>query len=89
MGLRFNDRKSQVLIVGKVWEKRQWSLGEKSIHETKAYRYQGAIINRQLQDSEHINDHLATKAKKIDSDIRFTLAKHMDINRIHFCDTVW
>ena len=53
-----------------------------AIKETKAYKYLGTIINHQLKYSEHINDHLATKANKLNSSVHFTLAKHMDINRI-------
>ena len=85
-GLRLNDRNSQVLIIGRVWKDRQWFLGGKTINETKAYKYLCTIINRQSKDSEHINDHLATKAKKL---IYALHAKHMDINRIHFGDTIW
>ena len=62
----------------------QWLLGDKAIKEAKAYEYLGTIINHQLNDSEYINDHLDAKAKKFDSYVRFALAKHMAINRIHF-----
>ena len=68
---------------------KQWFLGDKDIKETKAYNYLGTIINHHLKDNEHINNHLATKAKTLDCYICFTLAKHMDINRIHFGDTIW
>ena len=32
---------------------------------------------------------MATKAKKLDSYVCFALAKHMDINMMHFGDTIW
>ena len=88
-GLAFNDTKSQVLVIGAKFNNKQWSLGEKSIKETRFYKYLGIIIDRHLKDSVHINDYIAKKAKNLESYTRFTLAKHMDVNRVHFGNTIW
>jgi hypothetical protein len=88
-GLLFNSKKSQVLIIGKRLSDKQWPLGNLLLAETKTYKYLGVIINRHLKDSDHIISHLTEKAKKLESYIRYTLARHMDIKRITFGDTLW
>ena len=88
-GLSFNSKKSQVLIVGKKVSDKDWFLGSNVIKETQTYKYLGIIITRQLKDNQHINSHLATKIKNLDAYTRYTLSKHMDINRINFGDTIW
>ena len=47
-----------MIIVGKRVKNRQWYIGNKAINETKSYKYLGTIINWELKDSGHINDHL-------------------------------
>ena len=59
------------------------------ICETKTYKYLGIIINRQLTDTDHIKQHLSKKVKKMEGYIRYTLASHMDINRVNFGMTIW
>jgi hypothetical protein len=88
-GLKFNSVKSQILIVGKKWSDKLWPLGNTLLKETKTYKYLGVIINRLITDTNHISDHLLTKGKHFDSYMRYTLAKHMDINRIDFSNTLW
>ena len=86
-GLNFNKKKSQVLIVGQRISNKQWQLGNHFITETTSYKYLGQIINRQLKDSEHIDTYIMEKSKK--AYLRYTLAKHMSINRVHFGGTLW
>ena len=63
-GLKFNEKKSQVLIIGKRISNKTWviSLGDMNISETKTYKYLGIIINRQLTDTEQ--SYKATSCKK-------------------------
>ena len=88
-GLKFNSKKSQVLVVGKKWSDRSWPLGENSLKETKVYKYLGVLINRRLKDNSHVSDHIVSKAKKLEAYIRYTLANHSDINRVNFGSTLW
>jgi len=88
-GLRFNSKKSQILVVGKRITDKQWPLGDMMLKETNSYKYLGVIINRRLNDSDHINVHLAEKAKKLQAYLRYTLSSHMDINRVTFGNTLW
>ena len=88
-GLKFNNKKSQVMIIGKRWSDKQWHLGGLTISEAKCYKYLGVMINRHLTDTNHINDHLKVKADKLQSYLRFTLARHYDINRFQFGDSLW
>ena len=87
-GLKFNNKKSQVMVIGKRVTDKLWRLGDQVITETKEYKYLGVMINNQVKDSSHIS-YLNNKVKKLESYLRFTLAKHMDINRVHFGDNLW
>ena len=87
--LTFNEKKSQILVVGKRMTTKEWQMGNKVLKETKSYKYLGVIINRQLKDNQHILEHVSSKAKKMNTYVRYTLAKHLDINRIHFGNTMW
>ena len=88
-GLKFNKVKSQVMVIGKRLSDKQWRLGEEYIKETNTYKYLGVMMNRQLNDSNHIKDHLSSKMDKFKSHIRYVLAKHADINRVSFGTTLW
>jgi hypothetical protein len=88
-GMKYNSKKSQVLVVGSKYSNKCWSLGNDSISETKTYKYLGVIINKQLKDNNHIQDHLKSKISKLKGHIRYILAQHMDINRISFGNTLW
>lgn len=88
-GLTFNQTKSQVLCVGARFKGLQWTLGNTFIKETKSYKYLGIMIDSYLKDTVHVNNYIASKAKNLESYTRFTLAKHMDINRTHFGNTIW
>jgi hypothetical protein len=70
-------------------QNKQWFLGDLVLQETNTYKYLGIVINRRLKDNDHIKQHLIPKAKNLESYIRFTLAKHMDINRVNFGNTIW
>ena len=87
-GLKFNNKKSQVMVIGKKVSDKMWRLGDQLIKETKEYKYLGVMINNQMKDSTHIK-YLASKVKKLESYLRYTLAKHNDINRVHFGDNLW
>jgi hypothetical protein len=88
-GLTYNDKKSQVMVIGAKNRNRQWMLGDKIVKETKWYKYLGVIINNRLKDNSHLKDHIEQKAKKLESYMRFTLANHSDINRYDFGNTLW
>ena len=88
-GLSFNDRKSQVMIIGKRISNKLWPMGNMSLSETNTYKYLGVIITSTLKDNVHITSHLADKAKKMQSHLRYTLAHHMDIKRVQFGCTLW
>ena len=59
------------------------------LSETNTYKYLGVIINRRLSDSDHVKQHLAEKVKKLESYLRYTLANHMNIERVKFGNTLW
>lgn len=88
-GLKYNVRKSQVMVIGAKPRKKEWLLGDTCVKETKCYKYLGVLINNKLKDNSHLTDHIVTKAKKLESYIRFTLANHSDINRIDFGNSLW
>jgi hypothetical protein len=88
-GLLFNNKKSKVLVIGQKVNNKHWILGDQVIQETATYKYLGIIINRQLKDSHHINQHLTAKGKNLESYMRYTLAKHMNMKRIFFGNTLW
>jgi hypothetical protein len=88
-GLKFNSKKSQVLVVGKRVSNRLWPLGDVMLTEVQSYKYLGVYINRFMKDNNHIKQHLETKGKKFEAHLRFILANHMDINRVNFGSTMW
>ncbi len=87
--LKYNHTKSQVVVIGEKDKQRSWNLGGNSITETKSYCYLGTMITSSLKDSLHINQHLYRKAMKLLSYMQYTLAKHRDINRIDFADSIY
>ena len=88
-GLKFNSKKSQILIIGQRLKKQKWKLGNTFLSETKTYKYLGVVINRYLTDSDHIKQLLSEKAKKQNGYLRHILANHLDIKRIEFGTTMW
>ena len=88
-GLKFNSKKSQIMITGKRISGRMWQLGDSLLSETKTYKYLGVLMNRYVKDSDHVKQLLETKAKKQSSYIRYTLANHLDVNRVEFGNTLW
>ena len=56
--LSFNEKKSQVLVMGKRLSSKMWQLGNKYIQETNSYKYLGVYINRQLKDHTYILEYL-------------------------------
>ncbi len=87
--LKYNHTKSQVVVIGEKDKQRSWNLGGNSITETKSYCYLGTMLTSSLKDSLHINQHLYRKAMKLLSYMQYTLAKHRDINRIDFADSIY
>ena len=47
------------------------------------------VINKQLKDNTHLMDNLKPKAEKLRTHVKYILAKHLSINRIHFGNTLW
>jgi hypothetical protein len=88
-GLKFNNKKSQVMVIGKRVSNREWYLGYQVLKETKSYKYLGVIINRNISETHHINDHLKTKASKLQAYMRYTLGRHHDLNRVQFGSSLW
>ena len=89
-GLKFNSRKSKVLIIGKrVDPLRKWVLGNSCIEEANTYRYLGTIFSRTLSDLTHVKEYLVPKLRKLRGYITSILAKHDDINRIVFGNTLY
>ena len=87
--LSFNEKKSQVLVMGKRLSPKMWQLGNKYIQETNSYKYLGVYINRQLKDHTHILEYLKKKSTKMEGYVRHLLASHLDINRIEFGNALW
>ncbi len=88
-GLKFNEKKSKIMVIGKRRSEKEWPLGGNLLKETDTYKYLGVIINRNLTDTNHIKGHLDNKASKGAAYTRFTLTRHSDINRIDFGNTLW
>ena len=59
------------------------------LKETRCYKYLGIIINRSLSDTDHRKSNIGDKVKKLDAYLRYTLAGHMNINRVSFGNTLW
>ena len=87
--LKYNEKKSKAMVIGQKFRNEQWQLGDKTISSIKNYKYLGVIITCSLKDTSHINQHLETKFSNLQSYIRFTLSKHMDIKRTYFGNTIW
>ena len=57
------------------------------VHLEKS-EYLGVMINNQLKDNSHLA-YIGKKMKKLESHLRFTLAKHKDISRVNHRDNLW
>ena len=88
-GMQFNHKKSQVLIIGKRCSDKNWILGNSNIAEVNSYKYLGVTINRQMKDNDHVTKNVASKVKRLKGHISYILAKHMDIKRISFGNTLY
>jgi hypothetical protein len=89
-GLRFNENKSKVMVVGKRINKdKTWKLGDMHLSETNVYKYLGVFISRTLKDTYHIKTHLKEKGKKLKGLIINTLGKHLNVNRVDFGNVLW
>ena len=86
--LKFNSKKSQIMTIGKKKSEQIWHLGNLDIYETHEYKYLGVIINKQMSDTNHLS-YIRKKMKKLENYVRYTLAKHKDINRVNFGDNLW
>ena len=54
--LRFNSKKSKVMVIGKNLNKNSnWVLGNEKIDEVNEYKYLGHFINRSMKSNYHIN----------------------------------
>ena len=77
------------MVIGKRICDKEWYIGNQIIQETNFYKYLGVMINRQISETHHINEHLKTKASKLQGYVRYTLGRHHSINRVHFGTSMW
>ena len=86
--MKFNKKKSKIMIIGKHVSERKWPIGNIELSETRSYKYLGVHINRTLQDNDHLKE-VCKKGSKIESHLRFTLASHLDMKRAMFGSEIW
>ena len=88
--LRFNPKKSKVLVMGKKpKEKFNWRLGNETIDEATEYKYLGCFIDRSLKPNFHVNTFLKNKAENHINYMIRILGEHGDFNRINFGTSLW
>jgi hypothetical protein len=62
--LRFNSKKSKVMVIGKNLNKNSnWVLGNENIDEVNEYKYLSHFINRSMKSNYHINTYLKSKSE--------------------------
>ena len=89
-GMKFNDTKSKVMVIGKKMDMtRNWFLGTLTLEECTMYKYLGIIFAQSLQDSPHIKQHLKGKLSRLNGYICSILSSHDNINRVTFGDSLW
>ena len=88
--LKFNSKKSKVMVVGKrINNNSTWKLGDESIEEVNEYKYLGYFVNRTLKSNFHICNFLKEKADKQLNYMIRVLEEHGDFNRLNFGDALW
>ena len=89
-GLKFNCVKSKVMVIGqKTNPGKLWALGDISIEETNCYKYLGVLFSKNLSDVAHVEKLLVPKVKKLRGYITSILARHFNVNRISFGNTLY
>ncbi len=88
--LKFNSKKSKVMVVGKrINNNSTWKLGDESIEEVNEYTYLGYFVSRTLKSNFHICNFLKEKADKQLNYMIRVLEEHGDFNRLNFGDALW
>ena len=88
--LKFNSKKSKLMVVGKrINNNSTWKLGDESIEEVSEYKYLGYFVNRTLKSNFHICNLLKEKADKQLNYMIRVLEEHGDFNRLTFGDALW
>ena len=63
--LKFNSKKSKVMVIGKKIDKlKRWDLGNDHIEETNVYKYLGVYFSRSLKFTYHIETFIKEIAQK-------------------------
>ena len=63
-GMKFNDVKSKVMVIGKRIDKgKRWRLGSLNLTECETYKYLGVFFTRSLVDRVHVSEYLKPKAQ--------------------------
>jgi hypothetical protein len=75
--LKFNSKKSKVMVIGKKIDKpKRWDLGNYQIEETNVYKYLGVYFSRSLKFTYHIEtfikENIQEKTKLYDTNFRRT-----------------
>ena len=52
--MKFNKKKSKVMIIGKRVSNKLWPLGPLKLQETRSYKYLGVFVNNRLKDNDHM-----------------------------------
>ena len=88
--LRFNSKKSKVMVIGKNLNKNSnWVLGNEKIDEVNEYKYLGHFINRSMKSNYHINTYLKSKSENQMNYLIRILGEHGDFNRVNFGEALW
>jgi hypothetical protein len=87
--LKFNSKKSKVMVIGKTIDKlKRWDLGNDQIEEENVYMYLGVYFSRSLKFTYHIETFIKESVKKKLNHMTRILGEHGNFNRISFGDSL-
>ena len=88
--LKFNSKKSKVMVIGRKIDKlKRWDLGNDLIEETNVYKYLGVYFSRSLKFTYHIETFIKENVQKKLNYMTRILGEHGNFNRISFGDSSW
>ena len=88
--LKFNSKKSKVLVIGKKIDKlKRWDIGNDQIEETNVYMYLGVYFSRFVKCIYHIETFIKENVQKKLNYVTRILGEHGNFNRISFGDSLW
>jgi hypothetical protein len=88
--LKFNSKKSKVMVIGKnIYKLKRWDLGNDQIEETNVYKYLGVYFSRSLKFTYHIETYIKENVQKKLNYMTQILGEHGNFNRISFGDSLW